>query len=163
MFGPHNLLGILVLGYVHRASGTHLTGLVRVCRLTPELPFMGLIRQRSRSLGPKGISPTSLGPVSQNLVRVCRLELPFRGWFPWGQIWSRSRSLRVKSKNLKKLICTDLHRIPHICSSLYVDSRLARSNLASTLLFTRKLSPRQGNHVLDSIALFVFVLTGTNF
>jgi hypothetical protein len=51
---------------------------------------------------------------------------------------------------------------PHICS-MYVDSRLARSDLASTLLFTRKLSPKEGNHVFDSIALFVFVPTGTNF
>jgi hypothetical protein len=47
------------------ASGTHFTGLVRVCRLTPELLFKGLFGQRSRSLGPKGhicFSPMSLGP-----------------------------------------------------------------------------------------------------
>jgi hypothetical protein len=39
-----------------------------------------------------------------------------------------------------------------------VDSRLGMSDLVSLskFLFTRKLFPKEGNHVLDSIALFVF-------
>jgi hypothetical protein len=86
-----------------------------ICIYGIDMPFKGLFLQRSMSLGPKGhicFSPTSLGPISQNLVRVCRLtlELPLRGSFRRGQIWTRSRSLRVKGQNFKKIvpICTKL-------------------------------------------------------
>jgi hypothetical protein len=99
------------------ASGTHFTELVRVCRLTPELPFKCLFLQRSRSLGPKChicYSPTSMGPISQNLVRVCRLtlEVPLRGSFRRGKIWSRSRSLKVNGQ--KKKLSRFAPNFPHI-------------------------------------------------
>jgi hypothetical protein len=159
LFGPHNLLGILVFGYVGPRALTWLGWYnVRVCRQTPELPFKGLFQQRSSSLGPKGhicISPMSFGlPWAQ----FHKTWYGCVGWpwnCPWGVHFGEVKFCQGqghwRSKStLKKQLSTHM----------YVDSRLARSNLASTLLYTRKLSPKQGNHVLDSIALFVFMPPG---
>jgi hypothetical protein len=111
---PHNLLGILALGYVGPRAHTLLGWYVCVGR-SQNCPLRVCFGKGQGRWGPKShicFSPTSLGPISQNLVRVCRrtLELPLRGSFRWGQIWSRSRSLRVKGQNLKKN-CPDLHQL----------------------------------------------------
>jgi hypothetical protein len=67
------------------ALGTHFTGLVRACRLTPEMPFKGLFRQRSRSLGAQRSHLFLSHVLGPNFIKLGKgvyrptLELPLRG------------------------------------------------------------------------------------